>query len=218
MRLYIHGTEKRHAYHDEDDGLTGAIRAATTVRVPVSSVAGLHTALARLITEGKTIRRVLWMTHGTPGSIYFAHGEELNSKRLNDEFAGKGYEKLFPKSAKMYFSGCSVAGDESCNGSCNPATYGNGWKFLESAGNVFLGAGGYTMGWTSLGHGWNSSVIRKIISSHSLHFSGDVRIVTFGSGGTKLERLSYDGGLMSGDMLKMVQIFAKLNRLVPNDA
>jgi hypothetical protein len=115
----------------------------------------------------------------------------------------------------MYFSGCNVAGDADCNGACSPATRDAGWKFLEAAGKAFLLGGGYTMGWTSTGYGWNDGFTRFFMGGHSLHFSGDVRIVTFNSGGKVSERLSYDGGVLSGDFYKMVEIFTKLSNIVP---
>jgi hypothetical protein len=216
MRLYIHDDEDRHSRHDEDDGIAGLIRQMNTVRLPVKNLADLQSGLAQLVKDGKTFRRVLWMTHGFPGGISFGQ-DSLDSNTLPN-FAGNGYEKLFPKTTKMYFSGCNVAGDVECNGACNPATRDIGWKFLENVGSAFLQAGGYTMGWTSLGHGWNSKIIRSLISSHSLHFSGDVRIVTFGSGGKILERLSYDGDFWTGSIWEQLPILAKLNRIVPDDA
>jgi hypothetical protein len=217
MRLYIYGAdEDRHGRHDEDGNFRDLIAAANTVKLPISSLAGLHSALAQLVREGRTFRRVLWSTHGSPGSIQLGDGR-LTSRRLREEFAGKGYERLFPQPAKMYFSGCNIAGDADCNGACNPATRDIGWKFLESAGAVFLHAGGYTCGWTSTGYGWNQRAIRWLVSSHSLHFSGDVRHVTFAAGGRVMERLSYDGGFFSGDMYKMAHVYAKLQRLVPDD-
>ncbi|MFL5050228.1 MAG: hypothetical protein ACJ8D4_08970 [Xanthobacteraceae bacterium] len=216
MRLYIHDDEERHAHHDDEDGIIGLIRQRNTIRLPVKTLADLHSGLAQLVKDGKTFRRVLWMTHGVPGGICFGD-DRLNSDTLPD-FAGKGYQKLFPKTTKMYFSGCNVAGDEECNGACNPATRDVGWKFLENVGKVFLQAGGYTMAWTSLGHGWNSKILRAIASTHSLHFSGDVRIVTFGSGGKILERLSYNDDFWTGDVWEKYAILSKLTLIVPENA
>jgi hypothetical protein len=90
------------------------------------------------------------------------------------------------------------------------------------------------MGWTSKGWSWDERWIRWLVSraqptpfvsrdtgSHMLHGSGEVRHVTFGQGGRVLERLSYDGGIwssmLSGDLFKKAQIYAKLRSLVPDD-
>jgi hypothetical protein len=123
--------EERHGRHDEDDGVRGVIRAADTTKLPVKDLAGLHSGLAQLVANKKTFRRVLWMTHGEPGSISF--GDDTLSSTTLSAFVGKGYEKLFPQPTKMYFSGCNVAGDADCNGACSPATRDAGWQFLEAA-------------------------------------------------------------------------------------
>jgi hypothetical protein len=57
---------------------------------------------------------------------------------------------------------------------------------------------------------------RFFMGGHSLHFSGDVRIVTFSSGGNASECLSYDGGVLSGDLFKMAKIFVRLKSIVPD--
>ena len=198
MRLYIYDTqEARHARHDEDEGF-GPIAAAGTHRLAVNGLAALHRGLAQLVREGKTFDRVLWMTHGSPGWVAF--GKEGISSAVLDSasFKGQGYEKLFPKPTKMYFSGCEVAADID-----TPvvAMRDAGWRFLESVGRVFLHAGGYTMGWTSKGWGWNDGLSRFFLGGHSLHFSGSVRHVTFARGGRVLERLSYNTDILGGDSI-----------------
>lgn len=47
---------------------------------------------------------MLWNTHGSPGAIYFRNSA-LSTAELTTDFAAKGYEKLFPKPTKTYFSG-----------------------------------------------------------------------------------------------------------------
>lgn len=217
MRLYIYDTqEARHARHNEDEGLSGMQDEANSYRLPVSDVAGLHRGLTQLVRDGKTFDRVLWMTHGSPGRVWF--GKQSISSALLDgaDFRGKGYEKLFPKPTKMYFSGCEIAADT--NGPV-AAMRDVGWRFLESAGRLFLRAGGYTMGWTSNGYGSESALYRLFRGGHSRHFSGDVRHVTFAKGGKALERLSYDGGggiLMGGDMLNLAKVMLKLKAAGPD--
>jgi hypothetical protein len=216
MRLYIYDEQEyRHSRHDADDGIVFGGDRDDTVRLPASSLTGLQGGLDQLVKDKKTFDRVLWMTHGSPGGIYFGD-DFLGVKALaGDGFAGKGYGKLFPKPTKMYFSGCNVAGDTDCSGSCSPEARDIGWRFLEAAGKLFLQGGGYTMGWTSLGHGWNQKIIRMLVSSHSVHFSGDVRHVTFGPGGKVLERLSYDGGFVHNQLTMNFERFmvqAKLSQ------
>jgi hypothetical protein len=195
MRLYIYDEqEERHGEHSTGDD-------PTTVKVPVRDVDGLRRALGQLAREGKTFRRVLWYTHGSPGSISFGD-DSLTIASLNRL---RGYEALFPQPTKMYFSGCNVAEGDI------------GWLFLVMAGQVFLRGGGYTMAWTSTGHGYNNAALRWLISSHSVHFTGDVRIVTFKSGGSVLERLSYSGGWLTGSCVERLVITEKLNEIVPYD-
>jgi len=218
MRLYIYGTnEYRHGRHDADGDAVDKFRELVTIKLPVDNLAGLHSGRARLVSEGKTFRRVLWFTHGSPGSIELGP-DSLTSSILRNAFAGQGYERLFPKPTKMYFAGCNIAGDADCAGVCTPATRDAGWKFLESAGSVFLHGGGYTVGWTSTGYSRDNRAARLLFSSHSVHYSGDVRHVTFGAGGRVLERLSYDGGILSGDLANKARVAAKLLALVPEDA
>jgi hypothetical protein len=193
MRLYIYDEqEDRHAKHSTGDD-------PTTVKLPVRDVEGLRTALAQLVREGKTFRRVLWYTHGNPGQIAFGD-DRLGIPEL---YKLKGFEALFPLPTKMYFSGCNVAAGDI------------GWIFLQIAGNVFLRGGGYTMAWTSTGYGYNNAALRWLISSHSVHYTGDVRIVTFDSGGSVLERLSYSGGWLTGSPFSQLFITTKLNEIVP---
>lgn len=202
MRLYIHGDEPRHARHDESEGIAGMVQAMDTIKLGAKSLRELHAGLAGLVAQGKTFRRVLVMTHGSPGSISFGN-DRISSSALLSGFAGKGYESLFPKTTKVYFSGCSVA--------ASPA----GWQFLESFGQVLLKAGGYTMGWTSTGYGWNDTFSRLFLGGHSLHFSGDVRHVLFDVGGRVTERLSYDGGLFGDSLIDRAKIMMKLEAVVP---
>ena len=106
----------------------------------------------------------------------------------------------------MYFSGCNVASSDA------------GWLFLETAGQVFLRGGGYAMGWTSYGHGFKGETWRSWYNSHSMHFTGDVRIVTFRSGGSVQERLSYAGGWLTGNFFSRLLVTRKLEEIVPDDA
>jgi hypothetical protein len=68
MRLYIHDGSDLHGHHDDGDAVA-AIRKLSTVELAIGDLAGLHSGFARLVREGKTFRRVLWMTHGFPGKL-----------------------------------------------------------------------------------------------------------------------------------------------------
>ena len=211
MRLYIYNTkDKRHGRHDENEGIAGMAQALDTHKLPAASIADLHSSLAQLVSGKKTFNRVLWMTHGSPGSIYFGDEQLSQVTLLGQNFTNKGYDKLFPNAAKMYFSGCNVAGDGP-----SPGTRDIGWQFLEAAGQAFLKNGGYTMGWTSTGYGWDDWFTRGIMGGHTLHFSGDVRHVTFAKGGRVLERLSYDGGFWSASIYEQMKVVLKLKEAFP---
>ena len=216
MRLYIYaaGDEKLLGAHDKDGNRTDKFRAVNTVVLPAGDLSELHSGLSRLVREGKTFRHVLWSTHGSPGYLKFG-AQGLTSRVLREQFAGNGYERLFPQSAKMYFAGCNVAGDTECNGACPPGGVNKGWTFLETIGRVFLHGGGYTVGWTSYGYGLDWRPSRLLYTSHMVHFSGDVRHVLFLPGGVPYERLSYDGALWSGDGINQARIGARLYSLVP---
>ena len=192
-------------------------RRSSTVTLPVKNVTALHNGLAQLVSDKKTFNRVLWDAHGGPGRIWIGDDRIDSSTLTGGTFAGQGYERLFPGPTKFYFSGCNVAGDEGCNGSCNPATRDAGWKFLESAGKLFLHGGGYTMGWTSLGYGWKQAVFSMINNGKMFHVTGDVRHVTFGRGGAVKERLSYDGGLVTGSIHDAMKVHMKLKQVFPSD-
>jgi hypothetical protein len=218
MRLYIYATGRDEALlgaHDRDGNRTDKFRAVNTVVLPAGNLSELQSGLSRLVRERKTFRHVLWSTHGAPGSLEFG-AEGLTSRVLREQFAGNGYERLFPESAKMYFAGCNVAADTECSGACPPgAAFNAGWTFLETVGRVFLHGGGYTVGWTSYGWGKGSRIERLLVTSHMVHFSGDVRHVLFLPGGVPFERLSYDGAPWSGDLMNKAQIAARLYSLVP---
>jgi len=90
--------EDRHGRHD-DYRLVDLIRAADTVKLPINSVAGLHSASAQLVREGKRFSRVLWMTHGSPGSIVLGNGSppKLSKEKPFSERDMKGYSLSRPR-------------------------------------------------------------------------------------------------------------------------
>jgi len=224
MRLYIHSPEERHGAHDADDFLSGVVRSAVTTELKIRDNTELQRELARLVKEQKTFGRVLWVTHGFPGGITFnkdvtvdkaLRHEVLSTETLTTDFTKKGYEKVFPKPTKMYFSGCNVAGDKDCGGACSPGATEVGWTFLESVGKVFLHGGGFAMGWIETGTTYPTKFSRRIVTSHTMHDAGDViRIVTFGPGGRVLERLTHEEGV--GGFYDKAKVYTKLKAIKPD--
>ncbi|HEX2885888.1 hypothetical protein [Vineibacter terrae] len=102
---------------------------AADLAVPVSGgVKGFTGALDKLVTEGRTFDRAVISTHGNEGLIAFNH-EHITASTWR-RLAGRGYDRIFPGYARIYFPGCNVAESEA------------GWAFLEEAAKVFLYRGG----------------------------------------------------------------------------
>lgn len=133
-------TIKRLAIYDSsDEGCTdnGTDRDADA-RIGAPNVDSLFAGLDQLLQNGQTFNRVVFDTHGGPGTIWFGDGSVTASTWRTR--AGGRYRNLFPSFSKMYFSGCNVSDEDS------------GWSFLEAASSAFFGlGGGVTMGYTSLG-------------------------------------------------------------------
>lgn len=142
-----------HIYDDEVNfAMRGSYQAksADEIRAIGGGTAGFVKALDDLVRQGKTFDSFLVNTHGNEGRIYFAHEPiyDTSWKKL----AGRGYERLFPTGAKIYFTGCNVA--ES----------GSGWQFLAEAGKLFLQrAGGYVLGHDSTGFAIGGPVGRAAV-------------------------------------------------------
>jgi hypothetical protein len=151
---------------------------------------GLKNVFGQLLSQNKTFKRVVFDTHGYKGMIFF--GDEKGNKQIDvgklSEF--NGYDALFPNYTRMYFDGCNVADDD------------EGWKFLETAGKIFLPrGGGLTFGWTSKGFAVGSNLI-SILSgpvftlTHAgkvWHPWGDARYVWITPGGFPAQRYTDSG-------------------------
>ncbi len=133
---------------------------------------GFANAVNRLAVSGRIFDRVVVESHGGPGQIYFG-GQFIDAAFLRVLFTGN-YLRLFPMYTRMYFNGCYVAQD------------GTGWDFLESAGAIFLKAGGSVFAHTSAGYAFPGWV--PMAGSHTVHFSGSTRFVEVGFGGVILGR------------------------------
>jgi hypothetical protein len=115
---------------DDDDVLTIGVGLG---------VQNLRKVFENLAANELRFNRVLFQTHGGPGSIWFGN-EPVTANVLKTQFTG--FSKLFPHPTRIYFDGCNVAEG------------GAGTNFLLAAGEVFLIlGGGETVGWTTIGHG-----------------------------------------------------------------
>jgi hypothetical protein len=126
--------------YDADDGLmrtTGTMRGADEVLGISGGAEVLRMALDRLVADGKVFQRAVFHTHGNEGLITFGSAKErkhwiIDANALLTDFKGRGYEKLFAYSARIYFNGCKISRGEA------------GWKFLEAAASIFLRRNGGT--------------------------------------------------------------------------
>jgi hypothetical protein len=140
------------------------------VTLPVASAAQLEVELIKLKNTGATFDRVVIQTHGNSGMIFFNH-QALTGAGLKMQFAGKGFESMFPSYTRIYFDGCNVA-----EGS-------RGEQFLTTAGEIFLrNGGGEVMGFRSLGTAIPWWV--PFIAGHTVHFNDGFVKIQFAPGGT----------------------------------
>jgi hypothetical protein len=136
--------------------------------LPVSSVQDLLDGLDRFLSAGLVFDRMLVQTHGNSGRILFGN-QNVWDITWRDEFGNRGYDRLFPTFARIYFDGCNVAKG------------GDGVEFLRAAGRVFLkGMGGEVVGWTSFGLGLPGWI--PFIGGHTIHPAGYIVRVRFAPG------------------------------------
>jgi hypothetical protein len=182
--------------YDADDWLTrstGRLRDADEHVGVTGGVKGLLKVLDQFVADKRVFARAVIQTHGNDGCIFF--GKEAGNKRINaddlkSKFAGRKYETLFTYNARIYFNGCTVAAGDV------------GWRFLETAGSVFLGRlGGTTFGHTKLGRpmipvvagmfgGVAGAVFWWRSKGHVIHVNGDTRYVYTVPGGSASSRWS----------------------------
>jgi hypothetical protein len=169
-KLYIYDRTSSLDQSQADGRFTrGVSRNGDIHTLPVSTEKELIEALDDLVRRNVTFDRVLFQTHGRPGGIWIDRDLITGLGLLND--FSRGYWNLFPSPlTKVYFDGCNVADGDA------------GWSFLIAAGTCFLRrAGGYVLGWTSLGTampGW-----LPFVGGHTVHFYGSLRAVQFAPGG-----------------------------------
>jgi hypothetical protein len=149
-------------FEGDDDVLTFGIE---------SGVKELLEVFKRLVSDGRRFNRVVFQTHGSPGTIYFGD-DPIDSNVWKGTFYGFNFENLFPKFTRMYFDGCNVADAEA------------GTNFLLAVGYVFLSkGGGDAFGWKNLGFGMPG--LLPGIGGHTIHFGGskNTKRIRFYSGG-----------------------------------
>ena len=112
-------------------------KASHTIKV-TGGVAGFFRELDALVAKRMTFDRAVIESHGNAGMIFFK-GQVIRASDWRQR-SGRGYERLFPNVARIYFTGCNVADQEA------------GWEFLTEAGKLFLrGSGGLVFAHDSVG-------------------------------------------------------------------
>lgn len=145
----------------------------------VSDVDNLKEKLNQLRQWGQSIKRLYFMTHGEPGTIFFGTSA-LTSGRVLTEL--NGFQTLFRANAEVGFDGCNIADvKKGCAVGNTCSATDNGPVFLNSVAKTFLVAsGGHVYGWTSNGYGFSSlggSVIH--------HYNGTAVHIFINKGGTQ---------------------------------
>lgn len=104
-------------------------------RVGVADVSKLTDSLDELSNSGTSFDRIIFTTHGSPGSIYFGESDvsDLYWRGKRGRFV-----EIASNTASIYFNGCDVA-------------EGNqGWLFLEAVAGAFMSTkSGRVMGQTA---------------------------------------------------------------------
>jgi hypothetical protein len=172
----------------------GRMSGTQAVTRPVASVEDLHATLAALVTSNSTFSRVVFQTHAASGMIFFNH-QAINAAVLRSAFAGRGYERIFPNRAKLYFDGCSVADGNA------------GWDFLDAVGEIFLrNGGGVAMGWTSAGIAMPGFL--PWIGGNTVHPWGSYRFIDFAPGPITRSRFDSDGASASNEAAALAMLDA----------
>jgi hypothetical protein len=137
-------------------------------RVGLASGNDLVPALDDLLKGGARFDRVLFETHGSPGTIYF--GNQYVGASWWTSVLNRGYTNLTTANSRIYFNGCNVAEGA------------DGWAFLDAAARCFLTpGGGEVFGQTSLGFG-------NPFNGHVVHLWGTTRRIYVGQDGRIIER------------------------------
>ncbi len=203
--------------YDTDDDATNELgpKAAAHLgaqAIGVDSIGKLNSELSRLKSAGARIDRMLFYTHGAPGSLALGTSF-LTANDIRSEFAGKGFEDLFTPGAHVFLPGCEIAAvKEGCGPSSACWDTDNGLVFLLTFAKTFLfKGGGRVAGWDSNGRAGFLFPEPKMY-----HLVGEVYYAYINKGGTRSriaagrERSSPEGVWevsLSNDNQKRVYVF-----------
>ncbi|WP_315831769.1 hypothetical protein [Bradyrhizobium prioriisuperbiae] len=159
-----------HIYDADDWRIRStANRSDSSCRVGVTS-GDLAASLDPLLSLGRIYDRILFETHGSPGTIYF--GDNSFDADWFRSVIPRGYSRLAIRNARVYFNGCNVADGK------------EGWRFLEAAAALFLTpGGGQVFGQTSIG-------FSNLFNGHVVHLWGRTRTLFVDANGRILERFA----------------------------
>jgi hypothetical protein len=159
---------------DDPDVASGAARRTDRERIVRLGItdngSNLLSSLDALLTSRQTFHRIVFDTHGAPGSISFGNAG-VDAAWVRSQMAGRGYEAICPGSTRIYFNGCNVAEGQVGSG------------FLRAIASIFLlRGGGSVFGHTSLGF-----TTRWGLYPRTVHLWGDVRTIYVVPGGRVIE-------------------------------
>jgi|SRR6266576_655388 hypothetical protein len=136
------------------------------ITLSIGSTQEFIDGLNGLIRQHMVFDRVLFRTHGWHTGIIWFGDNSIGAGDWPNLASKINFTALFPGTTKIYFDACETADAEA------------GDKFLTSAGQTLLRAGGgSTSGWSS----WGFSVpgIIPFIGGHTMHIPNDNNLKTF---------------------------------------
>jgi hypothetical protein len=140
---------------------------ADVVTLPVGGLREMLHGLDAFLAKGIVFDRMLIQAHGDSGLIWLGNDPFYDTSWPDLE--KKGYDKLFPTYARIYFDACDVADGE------------DGEKFLRAAGRVFLkGMGGEVFGWNAFGLGLPGWI--PFVGGHTVFPAGHIVRIRFAPG------------------------------------
>lgn len=154
-----------HIYDASDSNIRQTMRARggsrSTCGVQPTPL-GLVEALDGLRASGQMFDRILFETHGLPGTICF--GQYGYNAAYLRAVRNRGWTYIARAGARIYFNGCNVAEGDA------------GWDFLAAAAQLFLApGGGEVFGQTTVGFGnpFNGHVVHPWGSTKRIYVRSD---------------------------------------------
>jgi hypothetical protein len=155
--------------------------------VPVKGLRDLKYQLEVLRFQGVRIDQLIFVTHGSPGTLYLGDTGFLMARNMPYEVGGKGFEDLFMPDTQVMFDGCNIAETEpGCEhrsgktaGRCSDME--NGTVFLTTFVKTLLFKGGGRAGaWNSVGVAFGS------FGTKIHHWWGTVLFAFISAGGSRI--------------------------------